>query len=182
MRAVICHGTKGSPAGNWFPWLRDSLETRGLETYVPAFPTPENQSKQAWLAAFDATVPQMNSETILIGHSCGATFLLHVLGRLEIPVYKTLFISPVMDFIGNAEYDALNQTFFPHKTDWEKVAAHAGTAHVLHGDNDPYVPVAQARNLAGKLKVPLELISGGGHLNSESGYTAFPRLLTHIVG
>ena len=32
------------------------------------------------------------------------------------------------------------------------------------------------------LEVPEEIIHGGGHLNAESGYTTFPRLLDDIKG
>jgi hypothetical protein len=38
---VIIHGTKGSPEGNWFPWLADFLRQQHAEVVVPRMPTPE---------------------------------------------------------------------------------------------------------------------------------------------
>ena len=44
MKALIFHGTMGSPNGNWFPWLQSELISKGWDVDVPAFPTPEGQS------------------------------------------------------------------------------------------------------------------------------------------
>jgi predicted alpha/beta hydrolase family esterase len=41
---------------------------------------------------------------------------------------------------------------------------------VIHGDNDPLVPVAQAQFLADKLQASFTLIKDGGHLNGSAGY------------
>ncbi len=43
----IFHGSSGYPEENWFPWLKQKLEDKGLEVFVPKFPTPEGQSFEA---------------------------------------------------------------------------------------------------------------------------------------
>ncbi|MDP9196560.1 MAG: alpha/beta hydrolase [Pseudomonadota bacterium] len=181
-QTVILHGTKGSPVINWFPWLKGELEACGHEVFVPRLPTPEGQDREGWCTALREQAPIFGRNTTLIGHSCGATFLLHILEAVREPVAMTVFVSPVTADVGHPEYDVLNRTFVHHAFDWEKIRRNAGQAHILHGDNDPYVPLAQAEFLARSMGVPVELVTGGGHLNAESGYTAFPRLRNLVCG
>jgi predicted alpha/beta hydrolase family esterase len=48
---------------------------------------------------------------------------------------------------------------------------------VIYGDNDPYVSRDALADLAQQLGVTPVIIPGGGHLNSDSGYSQFPQLL-----
>jgi predicted alpha/beta hydrolase family esterase len=51
---------------------------------------------------------------------------------------------------------------------------------VLHGSNDPYVPISEAEYLHQKLGWVLEIIDGGWHFNSDAGYDKFEKLLNYI--
>lgn len=180
MDIIICHGTMGSVEGNWFPWLKSEMESRGHNVYVPSFPTPNNQNVDNWCNALRDQTPIFNENTILIGHSISATFLLHVLEVVQMPVHQSIFVSPVMDDIGNKEYDVLNHSFVYHDFDWNKINENKGNAKILHGSNDPYVPLKQAEFLSTKIKTSVWVIENGAHLNSESGYTKFEQLLEII--
>lgn len=180
MKIVILHGTKGSPKGNWFQWLKSNLETKGHNVYVPRFPTPENQSVQSWCKVLDKKAPRFDEDTIIIGHSCGATYLLNILEVLSCPIHRSIFVSGFLDRLGNKEFDDLNADFINHDFNWNKIIKNAGKITILHGDNDPYVPLSQAEKLSEKLKSKLTIIENGGHLNTESGYTEFPELLEFI--
>lgn len=179
---IIFHGTMGSPSGNWFAWLKGQLEAKGHKVYIPALPTPEGQSAQGWMDAVKHQLPAFssNDEITLVGHSAGATFLLHYLEALNIKVRQSIFVSPVMDKIKIEEYDVLNASFIDHDFDWSLIKSHAGDVVVLHGDNDPYVPIEQAHSLSRALGVKTTIIKNGGHLNAESGYTKFPLLLDDL--
>lgn len=174
---VIIHGTGGTPESNWFPWLAKKLTVVGHNVYVPKFPTPENQSVDSWRAALASAVPTIDENTILIGHSCGATFMLHILESLNAPVAKSIFVSGFTEKLGNEFFDTLNKTFIEHDFDWKKVRDNMGAATLFHGDNDPYVPIAAAQKLSDALQTPLTIIPNGGHLNAEFGYTEFPEIL-----
>jgi len=182
MKIVILHGTFGSPEGNWFPWLKAELEKLGHETYVPKMPTPEGQSVDSWRKALQEQCPwAFGRETILVGHSAGALYMLNILNRERPePVRASIFVSCFLYELENPEYDELNYTFMHQDFDWGLIREYAGEVVVFHGDNDPYVPVAQAEKLAEKLGVKPILIKDGGHLNVGAGYTEFPELLEKI--
>ena len=177
MTVIIFHGTKGSPTINWFPWARRALAELGHTVHVPHMPTPDNQTPAAWHAALAAQCPPIDADTILVGHSLGATFILHVLEQLAAPVAQSIFVAPVIDDIAFEDYSRLNEPFTHHLFDWPRIRANAGVPIILHGTDDPYAPPAHATRLQHEIGGLLNLIPAGGHLNGEAGYTEFPLLL-----
>jgi len=179
-KAVIIHGTKGSPEGNWFQAVAAELDAQGFHTFVPQFPTPEGQNLDNWLATFESEIGELDQHSILIGHSVGAVFVLRLLEMIQIPVHTAVFVAGFTGRLGLPEFDALNATFVSTQFDWEKIGSNASHFICLSGSNDPYVPFEQGKQIANSLGVPHLVIDGGGHLNSESGYRSFPRLLEEL--
>ncbi len=52
--------------------------------------------------------------------------------------------------------------------------------NVFHSDNDPYVPLKKAEELAKNLGVKVSLVKNAGHFNEDAGYTKFELLLEKI--
>lgn len=179
--AFIFHGSFGHPEENWIPWLKTELEQRGYEVIVPTFPTPDGQSYDSWMSVVEPYFGQMNKETIFVGHSIGPAFMCCVLEKLQQPIAKSIMASPFLGLLGNADFDVINETISAREFDWEKVKQNAGKLSLVHGDNDPYVPLHIAQDFAAKLSQPLEIIENGGHLNIAAGFTTFPRLLKIIL-
>ncbi len=171
--AVIMHGTLGSPHGNWFPWLAQKLSERGYTVTVPQFPSPQGQSLESWLQTLHETDIQFDSNTLLIGHSLGATFLLHILESLPMPVMGTFLVATPLSFIGISEYDSLNRTFLKTDFDWATITRNTPILEICHGSEDPYVPLSQAIELGKYLSKPVTVIPGAKHLSSEDGYYTF---------
>ncbi len=180
-KVVIIHGTKGSPQCHWFPWLKGELEQRGYSVSVPSMPTPEGQSLLNWWRVFNENVGTLHSSSILVGHSLGAVFALRLLEASTIPVAKVVLVSGFVRSLGLPEYDALNSSFVADAFDWARIRAGARQIICFAGENDPYVPIEQSRELAKSLEISLRLIKGGGHLNHESGFNEFPMALEAII-
>jgi uncharacterized protein len=181
----IIHGAYGSPDENWFPWLKAELEKLGCTVYVPKFPTPENQSLKSWRKAFERYEKYLDSDSIIIGHSIGAAFILNVLENLENDGRKTdrkrvkaaFFVSGFIGKLDNPEFDELNKTFADKEFDWQKIRKNCGKFYIFHSDNDPYVPLAKAEELGMYLGVRPRIIKGAGHFNKASGYAEFEEIL-----
>lgn len=179
--AIIIHGTYGNPNENWFPWLKTELEKIGYEVYVPEFPTPENQNLESWLEVFSDLSKNINSETILIGHSVGASFILSILERQDKPIFRAAFlVSGFLGLLNNEEFDNLNREFVTKKFDWDKVKRGAQEIYMYHSSNDPYVPIEKAYELSANLDIKPIIIENAGHFNEKSGYKEFPKLLLDI--
>ena len=179
---IIIHGTKGSPSINWFPWLATQLRKRGARVLIPQMPTPTGQTLENWFGSFQVRSGRIDQQTCIIGHSLGATFLLRYLERCKAPVCCSIFVAGLIGPIGIPEYDELNRTFVNAPYDWGTIRRNAGQVMCFAGDKDPYVPLHQPREIAEKLGAALQIIPGGGHLNSETGYESFDELLHALVG
>lgn len=181
LNAFIFHGTGGHPQENWFPWLKGALEAKGLEVFVPAFPTPEGQGLEPWLNVLSPLTGKINNKTILIGHSLGTVFLLRLLERLEQPVKLAVFVAgiagvkPIKNYVG--DYAFSNGFNF----DWGKIKTNAKNFIVYHSDNDPYVDLENGKVLAKHLGVELTFIPNAGHFNKAAGYITFEHLYNNIL-
>ena len=178
--AFIFHGTAGSPEGNWFPWLKNELEQRGIPTSVPRFPTPDGESLDAWFAVLDVDNEKIGPETLLIGHSKGGMFLLKVLERLAEPVKAAIFVAAPVGEKPILYYEE-DKKFSNFDFKWNEIVGKAQKFIVYHSDNDPYVSLANGEKLANELSVGVSLIPNAGHLNAESGFTEFQPLLAQIL-
>lgn len=177
----IIHGSFGKPEENWYPWLKMELQKKGHTVFVPPFPTPDGQSLENWRAVFLPYELEITSDTIFIGHSIGAAFLLRFLEGSDVKIRAAFLISGFASLLHN-EFDSVNRTFFDHPFLWDRIRAHCTQFFVLHSDNDPYVPVSFAKELATAVGVAPQIISAAGHFNEKSGYSTFPLLLEKVLG
>jgi len=130
--------------------------------------------------ALKAQISDLSDLDLVIGHSLGATFALRMIEAEIITPQKLTLVSAVIDEIDNEEYDRLNKSFIDKEYDWDKIKGHCPEIIIIHGNNDPYVPLKQPETIADQLDIPLNLMVNGGHLNSESGFDHFPELLDLI--
>jgi hypothetical protein len=179
-KTFIIHGSYGNPEENWFPWLKDRLESAGQAVYVPKFPTPENQSLESWRETFKDYEKYLDDNSIFVGHSLGPAFILDVIERSEIRIKAAFFVAGFIQDLGNKDFDGVNRTFIHRDFDWSKIKQNCRKFEVFCSDDDPYVPLEIAEDLARKLGVEAEIISGAGHFNKEAGYDKFDLLLEKI--
>jgi len=77
---------------HWMPWLTKQLNKRGIETYLPLMPHPWKPSYEDHKKVFKYYT--VNQKSILIGHSCGCTFLVRWLGENKINIDKLILVAP----------------------------------------------------------------------------------------
>ncbi|AOV94632.1 hypothetical protein AQV86_01760 [Nanohaloarchaea archaeon SG9] len=175
-KAFIFHGTGAGQYDHWFPDIKQKLEEEGIEVAVPEFPTPKAQNLNNWLQVLEHEGLQIDEETVLIGHSTGAVFILNVLERLDFEIKAVFLISGFTGPLNDERFDPLNKTFAEREFDFESIKASAAEIYVFHSGSDPYVPLEKAGELVEDLDANFELVANAGHFNTESGYIEFPEL------
>lgn len=175
----IFHGTSGYPDENWFPWIKEKLETLGCKVIVPQFPTPYNQTPKSWFEVFRQYEDVLNEQTIIIGHSLGGTFLLHVLEKSSVQIKAAFLIASPIGILPIKNY-ATDKPFIDHDFNFEKIKKNCGRFVVFHSNNDPYVSLGNGKKLSEIFKTELTFVPNAGHFNKTSGYVEFELLLNKI--
>ena len=153
---LILHGWQGSGPDHWQTWLAGRLRARGERVRYPALPDPDTPVLGAWLEALRDELAACEEEPIVICHSLACLLWLHHGGR-----ERTLLVAPP-DRVPELD------SFFP-------VPLPAGLdADLWCSDDDPYCPPGAAELYGRPLGLPVRLFAGGGHLNPDAGYGAWP--------
>jgi len=80
---------------HWIPWAKKQLEIAGVKTYVPKMPVPWKPVYAKYKAKFEKDFGALiNSDTVLIGHSCGCAFLVRWLGDSNCNICKLILVAP----------------------------------------------------------------------------------------
>ena len=184
-RAVILHGTGNTPADNWFPWLKRTLEEFDYEVFVPQLPEAQAPNRHKY-EDFLLESGWDFSDNVIIGHSSGSTTLLNLLSQAWFPNLKAAVF---VGFFVNNDYIENNppewytpgqfeDLFPPDGFDFNLIKSKIGNSYVIHGDDDPYCDPKLASQTALLLNAKLKIIKGGKHLSKNSGgYTKLPEII-----
>lgn len=176
-KAFIFHGFGGNDQENWFPWLKQMLEKDGWDVFVPNFPNAEEPRLTEWLEAFKPYEDHVTKESVFIGHSLGVAFMLRLIEQYQI--HAAYCVAAAVGKQEN-EFDERMKTITHPPFNWELIRENGKHFEVFHSDNDPYIPIEKAMDLASNLNTELTFVEGGGHINEAAGYLEFPELLESI--
>lgn len=138
--AVIVHGKPGrdeyydpatpsSSNHHWLPWLAKQLIVRGIQAHTPEMPQAYAPDYAVWRREFERY--DVGPGTLLVGHSCGAGFLVRWLSdRPAVRVGRVVLVAPWLD-----PERSLASGFFDFTPDTDLVARTAGVT-IAHSDDD----------------------------------------------
>ena len=176
-KAIILHGTMGSPEGNWFRWLESEFLERGFEVWVPQLPNPQQPSLAECSDFVQAECPFVIDEnTLIVGHSSGSILAVVVAQKYNNKIGAIVCVSAFHD--NSLGWDA-NNKLFDVQLNCDNVAKNVETRLFLHSDDDPYLPIEQGEFVAKACDGEFLVIPGQGHFNLEKSesYKQFPLLL-----
>ncbi len=182
MKAIIIHGMpeKGEvydlmSESHWILWLKKNLEAHNIETLNPEMPEPYEPSFDMWKAEFEKY--ELSKQSILIGHSCGAGFLVRYLNENKINVAKLILVGPWMD-----PDKSLESGFFDFEID-EALINRVGELYIMYSTDDGEEVLETVETLKTKLPdAQYAEFKNKGHFTIEDmGTEEFPELLELVL-
>lgn len=174
---LLLHGHTGSGPEHWQSWLAGELANTGGVVDVPQLTDPDRPDLEVWLAELrhHLEAAPRDGERILLAHSCGALLWLHHAARLaenhDAPRFdRVLLAAPPGPRWTHPEVHG----FTPAPLDAAGVRRAAGWTQLVVGDDDETCSVDEAVVMAAQLKIDLDVIPRGAHLNTAAGYGPWP--------
>ena len=121
----------------WIPWLQQQLLICGIDTQTPEMPESWRPDYSLWRQTFEKY--DVNSETMLVGHSCGGGFLIQWMSEnSQICAGDVYLVAPAFGdkFNPEAPYDEpLRGGFFDFEID-EALLDRVRSLTIFYSDND----------------------------------------------
>jgi len=175
---VLVHGYDGSGPGHWQRWLEDELRQRGLPVTFPDLPEPTAPDRDRWVAALAEVVSGAPTPVVLVCHSLGCWAVDHFLTEHgTAKVRAVLLVAPPSPYL---LFEPV-ETFLPPPCRREVWAPLAERTLLVGSDNDDFTSPEELEDIAGKLRIRLQVIVGARHINVESGYGPWPLALEWLT-
>ena len=112
--AILIHGwpdkdryfnleTPSPSNAQWFPWLQKQLLLNDIVAQAPEMPDAWEPEYEKWKTTFEQFA--VDEQTVLVGHSCGAGFIVRWLSENRITAGKVILVAPWIDPLDEKELD-----------------------------------------------------------------------------
>ncbi|MBI3783768.1 MAG: alpha/beta fold hydrolase [Deltaproteobacteria bacterium] len=175
---VIVYGYEGSGPGHWQRWLQQELRGRDVPVCFPDLPDPSAPQKDIWVAELARLVEESPSPVTLVAHSLGCwavDHLIHERGTRNIDA--ALLVAPPSPFL---IFEAV-ESFLPPPRDKQAWAPIAARSLLVGSDDDDFTSPEELAEIAAQLGIELHRLQGAGHINTASGYGAWPFALEWVL-
>lgn len=184
--AIVIHGTcdrdeyfnNEHPSlsnSHWIPWIQKQLLIKGFSVQTPEMPDAYSPDYIKWKECFEKF--DLNTETILIGHSCGGGFLLRWLSENPIEINKLVLVAPWLD-----PYREKTESFFDFHID-PSLASRTNEIHIFVSQDDDKDILDSVKTIDSK--IPENLLhnfKNRGHFCLDDMKTEeFPELLECVL-
>lgn len=184
--AIIIHGmptkkdyfgSTGQSESNchWLPWIQKQLIAKGILAQTPEMPEPYDPDYKKWCSVFERF--DINEDTHLIGHSCGAGFIIRWLSENNIKVGKVVLVAPWINPNGTEE-----TKMFDFNMDENLVEKTKGVT-IFNSTDDGKEMQDSVTAIKNKIKsIKIRDFENYGHFCFRNMKTdAFPELLEEII-
>ena len=186
-RVFIVHGWDGYPEEGIFPWLKKELKNRDFRVFNPPMPDPLKPQIEAWVQYLKKQVDIPDENTFFFGHSIGAQTILRYLESLpkDVKVGGAVFLAGWVHLSREAyetdEDAGIAKTWLEIPINWSKIKSHSNKFICIFSDNDPLVPISDAKIFKSKLGAKIVIEHGKEHFSGSTGIKELPLALEAIL-
>lgn len=166
----------GSTKDNWFPSVQKELEAFGIDVIAEEFPDNDLARASSWLP-FLLNDLKADEDTILVGHSSGAIAAMRyaeqftILGSVLVGAYHTHL---------GMEKEKLSG-YFDTPWKWENIRKNQSWTILFASQDDPWIPIQEARHLHEQLNCEYHEYTNEGHFGGDYEKLTFPELSYSII-
>lgn len=176
-KVFMIHGLEGTPNGGWRSWLMNELQKIDIYACSLSMPNEVNPICDEWVEEINRVVNRNKEDEIyLIGHSLGVPTILHFLEKTDAKISGVILVSGPSKKI---DIEKISH-FVDKPLDFGTIQSNCKNFSVIHGDDDPVVPLGDAGFLSEKLNCDLVIVHEGKHLNGSAGFTQLPECLMEL--
>ena len=161
---------------HWIPWIKKELLMRNIKAESPLMPEPWMPDYKKFKKEFEKH--EVGENTILIGHSCGTSFLVRWLGETKKKVFKLILVAPwkIPD-----KDDKFRKEFYGYQID-ETIKSRAKEIIMFTADNEEPDGKESLKIFHEALGGEVIELKGRGHYTlNDMGTTKFPELLEAVL-
>ena len=161
-RVLILHGWGGSDFPHWQAHLASKIAKNYGTVSFPLLDNCHFPSKNRWLKQVKRILEEFKP-TIVVCHSLANTLWFWLAQEEMLRVEKLFMVSPP----SLQTQEATIKTFFPCELPKD---IYAKEVHILVSDNDIWVSMKEAKEMALHYNASFQVIADAKHINQESGY------------
>ena len=162
MKVLILHGWGGSDAPHWQAELACEIAKDYGTVSFPLLDNCHFPSKNRWIKQVKAILKDFKPDTVVC-HSLANTLWFWLCEEGIEQVERLFMVSPP----SLTTTESTIKTFFPCPMPDD---LHAKEVQMIVSDNDPWITVKEASEIAEHYHIPLTVIENAGHINADSGY------------
>ena len=171
-RAILIHGNGGCTAADgWLPFVERELRALGLAVVNETFPDNDRARASIWLRHLETL--GADEHTILVGHSSGAVAALRYAETHR--VFGSVLVGVCHTDLGDPGERASGYYRDPWR--WDDIRRNQRWIGIFHGEDDPLIPVQEARFVAARLGCAYFELPDRGHFVDRA---PFPELLRFV--
>ncbi|MDD4995046.1 MAG: alpha/beta hydrolase [Patescibacteria group bacterium] len=186
-RVFIIHGWDGYPEEGIFPWLKKEMQDRGFEVFNPSMPDPLKPQIETWVQYLKEQIGVPDENTFLFGHSIGAQTILRYIETLprDIKIGGAVFLAGWVHLTDEAyetdEDPVIAKPWLETPIDWDEIKSHSNKFIGIFSDDDPLVPISDAKIFESKLGAKIIIEHEKEHFSGSTGIKELPATLNALL-
>jgi len=173
-KVLILHGWGGSDAPHWQAELSCEIAKNYGTVSFPLLDNCHFPSKNRWIKQVKQILNDFKPDTVVC-HSLANNLWMWLCEEEDMREIKRLFMVSLPSL---KTQEKTIKTFFPCPLPKN---IYAKEVHMLVSDNDPWVQLDEAKDIASHYDADFTVIHNAGHINADSGYGKWKLIEKHVI-